>query len=225
MAEHVHRLGFRRLELDARHPDGLSDFRQGDAGRAEQTRRLLADYGLTPGAYAAGAFTLDDEAVLERAFAFAQGLGVGTISGGAQEAVLDRLDELCARYDLRFAVKNQPEQIFARAGDLLPALARHSDRLGADLDNGFAHAAGLDVVEQARKLRGRIYHVHLRDSDPAEPLGQGNAGVLAFLDELRAQEYAGGLAIEQGDSEGIGAEQLDDILRDSLALVRSVLKS
>lgn len=225
MAERVHRLGFRRIELDFRHSDGRCDYHQADEAQADETRRLLADFGLTPESYCIGGFTPEDRGSMERAFAFARGLGVDLLTGVAHPAVLDQIDALCGQYHLRFAIENHHGHSFASADDLLPALVRHSDQLGVNFDSGHFHAGGLEVVEQARKLRGRIYHVHLKDSDQAKPLGQGTVGVLGLLDELRAQQYAGALSIEQGEQEGVAPEALDGILRDSLALLRSILKT
>ena len=224
MAERVHRLGFRRIELDYRHSDGLTDYHRTDEAQADQTRRLLADFGLTPESYCIGGFTPETQDGMERAFAFARGLGVDLLTGVSHPALLDRIDALGEQYGLRFAIENHQGHSFASAEDLLPALVRHSDRLGVNFDSGHFFAGGLDVVEQARKLRGRIYHVHLKDSDQAKPLGQGSVGILSLLDEFRAQEYAGALSIEQGEQEGLPPENLDSILRDSLALLRSVLK-
>jgi len=225
MLERLQRLGFRRVELDYRHPDGLCDYRTADEAQADQTRRLLADYGITPDAYGIGGFNTSHLDVLERAFAFARGLGVKMITGVADPAVLGRLDDLCAQFGIHFAIENHQGSLFEHADVILPALSGQSDRLGINFDSGHFHAVGLDAVTEARKLRGKIYHVHLKDSDQTKPLGQGEVGILGLLDELRAQQYPGALSIEQGESDSNTPEQIEAILRQSLALVRSVLKA
>lgn len=219
------RLGFRHVELDYRHPDGLCDYRTSAAGQAEEARGLLADHGITPEAYCIGGFNTSHLDVMERAFTFAKGLGVEVITGVAQPAVLGRLDELCAQYGMRYAIENHKGSLFEHADVILPALSGHSDRLGVNFDSGHFHAVGLDAVTEARKLRGKIYHVHLKDSDQTKPLGQGEVGILGFLEELRAQQYPGALSIEQGETDSNSPEQIAAVLRQSLALVRSVLRA
>ncbi len=217
------RLGFRYVELDYRHPDGLSDYNVQDASGAARARTILAEYGITPEAYCIGGLGVKHQGEpMRRVFEFARGLGVDTVTGLAAPEVLTSIDALCKEYGLRYAVENHRGNVFEKADDMLGALATVSDRIGINLDSGHFAAAGLDAIDETRKLRGRIYHVHLKDSDQWKPLGQGTVGIATLVEELRASGYDGMLSIEQGEAHDITPEAIEAILARSLDLVRSL---
>jgi inosose dehydratase len=90
-----------------------------------------------------------------------------------------------------------------------------STDVGLTLDTGHALAGGDDPVGLARRWAGRLNHVHIKDivvapvhragrdgtefgiADVSVPLGEGDAELVPFLDELGAQGYAGWVVVEQ----------------------------
>jgi len=101
---------------------------------------------------------------------------------------------------------------------------RHIDRLldssdvGLCLDTGHVYLAGSDPVDVARKARGRVLHVHLKDVDPERaervrrgevpfrqavidglfvPLGHGGVDIAGVIRVLEQDGYRGWYVLEQ----------------------------
>ena len=93
-----------------------------------------------------------------------------------------------------------------------------SSDVGLCLDTGHVYLGGTDPVEVARKARGRVLHVHLKDLDPAKadqvrkgevpfrqavidglfvPLGEGGVDIAGVIEELEGQGYRGWYVLEQ----------------------------
>ncbi|MBM3237602.1 sugar phosphate isomerase/epimerase [Candidatus Poribacteria bacterium] len=112
---------------------------------------------------------------LENVFEFARGLGVEVIVGVLDPAILPQMDEFCEEYKIYYAIENHRGNVFEAADTILKALEGHSLYIGANTDTGHFASAGLKPVEEVRKLAGRVYHVHFKDSDQRQPLGSGTA--------------------------------------------------
>ena len=206
-------IGFENVELDFRHADGLCDYHKVDAEGAGKTRELVESFGITPEAYCVGGLGKDHLPYLENVFEFARGLGVEVIVGVLDPHILPQLDEFCERYKIHYAIENHRGNVFQAADTILEALEGHSMYIGANTDTGHFAAAGLVPVEEVRKLVGRIYHVHFKDSDQREPLGSGTADLPAVMAELKRQGYDRLYSIEHYEYPGIE----DDVLRAGLA--------
>jgi len=135
----------------------------------------------------------DFEATLE----LYDGIGVDTLvvpwldpehfrSAAAVDAVAARLDDLAAAVGaegVRFAYHNH-DQEFASVGGA-PAierlLARTDDRLGFEVDVGWALAGGADPVELLRRYADRVSMVHMKDvytdSEEVPELGEGDLDI------------------------------------------------
>jgi sugar phosphate isomerase/epimerase len=212
-------IGLKNIELWRGHPDGRANYMERDRHQAQDTRALIEGYGIAPQAYCIGGFTATDAPRFRRAFEFAAGLGVEVMTGCAVPEILPELDSLCQEYQIRFAIENHRGNPFQGPDDYTTAFQTASPMIGVNFDTGHLRAAHLDVVESARKLLDRIYHVHLKDiADPAtaEPsvLGQGAAHIGEFLELMKARGYHGHLSIEHE----IPADPTED-LKQCLAFV------
>jgi len=205
-------IGFENVELDYRHADGLCDYHEVDAKGAAETRKLIESFGITPKAYCVGGLGQGHLPYLENVFEFAKGLGVDVIVGVLSPDILSQLDDFCEKYKTYYAIENHRGNVFESADTILEALEGHSLYIGANTDTGHFASAGLKPVEEVRKLAGRIYHVHFKDSDQRKPLGFGTADIPAVLEELKRQEYNRLLSIEHYEYQGIE----DDVLRAGL---------
>ena len=101
-----------------------------------------------------------------------------------------------------------------------PQIARllDSSDVGLCLDTGHVYLAGAEPVEVARRARGRVLHVHLKDVDPAKadevrngtvpfreavigglfvPLGTGGVDIAGVIRALEADGYRGWYVLEQ----------------------------
>jgi sugar phosphate isomerase/epimerase len=132
--------------------------------------------------------------------------------GVLDPSILPQLDEFCEKYQIYYAIENHRGNVFEAADTILEALAGHSRYIGANTDTGHFASAGLKPVEEVRKLAGRIYHVHFKDSDQRQPLGSGTADLPVVLEELKRQGYNRLVSIEHYEYSGIE----DDVLRAGL---------
>jgi len=108
-------------------------------------------------------------------------------------------DKLCNEYHIRFALHNHPRTWPPDA--VLKASKAHSKWIGSCSDTGHWMRAGLNPVEQLKKLEGRIEHLHFKDLNKYGdghdvPWGTGQGDVKGMLQELKRQGYKGYLSIE-----------------------------
>ena len=207
-------LGFTAVELDFRHADGRCDYRKADAAAAAEVRRLVERHGIAPRAYCIGGLKNDHAAQLPQIFEFAKGLGVDVITGCIIEAgILPEVSACTERYGIRYAIENHRGNIFETADALLPALETCAPSVGVTADTGHFALAGCVPVEEIRKLAGRVYHVHFKDTDQHRPLGSGDADLPAVYRELQAQGFKGLVSIEHYEYAGVE----EDVLRAGLA--------
>jgi len=159
---------------------------------------------------------------LRRVFEFARGLGVQVIVGVLDPAILPELDALCREYQIYYAIENHLGNVFQAAETMLEAVAPYSMYIGFNPDTGHFAAAGLSAVDEVRKLEGRIYHCHFKDSDQHLPLGSGAVDMLAVVRELKRQGYDRLWSIEHYEYDGISDEDLKKGLAYALSYVRGL---
>ena len=215
-------IGFDRVELDYRHADGLCDYHKVDADGAARMRQLCESNGIVPGAYCVGGLNRSHLGDLQRVFEFAKGLGVDVVVGVLDPEILPQLDEVCNEYGIYYAIENHRGNVFESAETILQALEGYSSYIGANVETGHFAAAGLTPVEEVRKLEGRIYHVHFKDSDQRQPLGSGTADLPAVTAELKRQGYDRLWSIEHYEYQGIDDETLRQGLTQALAYIKEL---
>ena len=145
----------------------------------------------------------EDEAKNRRVFDFAKVMGLTTIVGEPPVESLPLIDRLANEYDINVAIHNHPKP--TRYWDpeiVLEAIRDLSPRMGVCADTGHWLRSELDPVECLRKVEGRVHWVHFKDlneksrqgHDVVWGTGVGNAR--AILEELKRQNYTGGISIE-----------------------------
>ena len=215
-------IGYEYVELDVRHADGLCDYHNVDAKGAAETRKLVESFGIIPEAYCVGGLGKGNLPDLEKVFEFANGLGVEVVTGVLDPSILPQMDELCEKYKIYYAIENHRGNVFEAADTILEALEGHSEYIGANTDTGHFASAGLKPVEEVKKLAGRIYHVHFKDSDQRQPLGSGDADLPAVTAELKRQGYDRLWSIEHYEYKDIDDETLKAGLSQALAYVKEL---
>jgi sugar phosphate isomerase/epimerase len=202
VVERFRDLGFRYMELWCGHPDKRADFRRAKSRDVAELRGILEEHGIRVESYYVEGFRRGDEAAMSRAFEFASSLGVDVVAGLAHPFIVEDIDRWCQELALRFAIENQKGGLYEKPSDFRDTLARASSFVGVNLDSGQFAAAGHNPAEAAKSLRGRIYHVHLKDIVPAAEgnrtcvLGDGIARIPELLAELNRQGYTGHVSIE-----------------------------
>ena len=219
-------LDYEFTELDYRHADGLTDFHKVDAKGAAEARKLCIAHGITPMAYCVGGLSKNrDSEVLRNVFEFAKGLEVPVITGVLDPDLLPELDGLCEEYKIYYAIENHFGNVFEAADTMLAALEGHSMYIGFNPDTGHFEAAGVDPLEQVKKLAGRIYHVHFKDSDQRLPLGAGTVDLPGVYRELRRQGFDRLLSIEHHEYSGISDETLRKGLAHDLGYIQGLVRA
>ena len=91
------------------------------------------------------------------------------------------------------------------------------DRLGAVLEVGHLHAAGVDWRDGLELLADRVALVHIKDQGGAEsvPYGQGEIDLPALFRELDTAGYAGDVVVEM-EVPGATSEQTIGYLGDAI---------
>jgi sugar phosphate isomerase/epimerase len=146
------------------------------------------------------------EADARKVFEFAKGLKVKNIVGTPSPDSLEMLDKLANEYQVNIAIFNQPgSPPYADGNALFQAIHERSTRIGICADVIAWRSAGQDPVDCVRKLKGRIFEVHLKDSsNPQEA-----AAVVDVLQELAQQKFKGAFCVQT--STGSGQELLKNL--------------
>lgn len=156
--QHVHDLGIKAVEFFP----GMFPITD-DAAAIAAMRQKLADLGLTISGHGVNRFTAD-AAANRRLFAFAKAAGIRTITADPDPDSFASLDELVKEFDVRVAIHNHgPRHRYNKAADVLAAIEKHDDRIGACADLGHFIRSGERPVDVIRLLAGRLYGVHLKD--------------------------------------------------------------
>ncbi len=148
-----------------------------------------------------------DEAQARKIFAFAKTMGLYAVTTESVEAI-DTLEKLAKEFDIRVGFHNHPK----RADDpgyrmwdpnYVVSLVKGRDaRIGACADSGHWVRSNLNPVDCLRILKGRIVSCHLKDLNEMgpgahdTPFGTGVSDIPGLLNELKAQGFAGNIAIE-----------------------------
>jgi L-ribulose-5-phosphate 3-epimerase len=113
------------------------------------------------------------EKELRQALDVAKAMGCDLLSGG-QGLLKDdrvRLTSILRAEGARFAVENHPEK---SAAELLQRMGDgDEDVIGAAVDTGWFGTQGTDASQAIRELKGRIFHLHLKDVKARRPQPSG----------------------------------------------------
>jgi sugar phosphate isomerase/epimerase len=200
--------GYDCVELWYRHAGGEADYTSRSVDDARRLREHARDAGLEPVSYCIGGIEPEDVSSLDRAFAFAAGLGVEVVNGSFEDwAVLPGLEEAATRaqaHGVRFALENHWKARLESPDDVLSALDATGPSIGANLDLGQAVAAGYDPLEAVDRLFDRLYHVQVQDVPGPGELqstrpGSGGGRLVEVLEHLRARGFEGILSVEHDE--------------------------
>ncbi len=210
MLEILHTNGFHHIELSTGQslsPDH-KDIKIGpEMGPAylEMLNAKLKEVHLDIVSYGVAEFGRS-EADARKVFEFAKGLKVKNIVGAPSGDSLEMLDKLAAEYQINVAILNQPGlPPYADADALLQAIQERSTRIGVCVDIADWRRAGQDPVDCVRKLKGRIFEVHFKDSSSL----QETATVSDVLKELAQQKFKGAFCVQT--EKGSGPELIKNL--------------
>lgn len=186
------------LPLDA-------DVRQVDAFKAK-----LAEHDVV--GYAVGPIYMKDVATADKAFAYAQRVGVDLIVGvpgswgdaKPNHEVLDRVEQLVRQTNIRYAIHlHGPDMtLYPDATSIWEDIKDRDPRMGICLDIGHNLRYGSDSLRDLKRYGKRVFDIHLKDvtaptkAGKAIELGRGIIDFPLFVTLLRKVGYKGSVSLE-----------------------------
>jgi sugar phosphate isomerase/epimerase len=197
-------------------------------GEIAATRKKVEDLGMTISAHGVNRMT-KDAAANRQLFEFAKALGIPTLTADPDPDAFDSLNGLVKEFDIRVAIHNHgPRHRYNKAIDVLNAVEKHDERIGACADLGHYIRSGQRATEVIRLLQGRLYGIHLKDfaemKDKTEGviLGKGHLDVEGVFQALKAVNFPanGAISLEYEENP---KDPIDDI-RQCAAIARKAMK-
>ena len=191
----------------------IKDFHLPIDANAEQTRQFkekLAAHDVI--GYAVGPIYMKDVEAVDKAFAYAQRVGVDLIVGvpgvwgdkGPRYDVLDRVEQKVKETGIRYAIHlHGPDMpLYPDATSIWNDVKDRDPRLGICLDIGHDLRAGSDPIKDLKRYGKRVFDIHLKDvtegtkAGHAIELGRGAIDFPKFVKMLRKVGYKGSLSLE-----------------------------
>ena len=221
---HAADLGFEQVEF---YSGMLATNASMDEIRA--VRKKVNELGMSISAHGVNRLTKDADAN-RKLFEFAKALGIPTITADPDPDSFDNLDELVKEFDIRVAIHNHgPRHRYNKAVDVLTAIDKHDERIGACADLGHYIRSGQGATEVIRLLKGRLYGIHLKDFAEMKDkthgviLGKGHLDVEGVFRGLKAVGFPanGAISLEYEESP---KDPIADI-RQCVAVARKAMKA
>ena len=162
----------------------------------------LAEYGVT--GYGVGPIYMKSEAEVDRAFQYAQRVGVKVLVGVPNYELLDYAEQKVRQYDIRLAIHlHGPDMpMYPNALDIWNNVKDRDARMGMCLDIGHNLRYGSDSLSDYKKYHTRVFDIHLKDvtgttkADKSVELGRGRIDFPLFVKLLRKYSYSGSVSLE-----------------------------
>lgn len=162
--------------------------------------------------YAVGPIYMKDVAAVDKAFAYAQRVGVDLVVGvpgtwgdtKPNHEVLDRVEQKVKETNIRYAIHlHGPDMpLYPDATSIWEDVKDRDARLGMCLDIGHNLRYGSDSIKDLKRYAKRVFDIHLKDvtaptkEGHAIELGRGIIDFPAFVRMLRKVGYKGSLSLE-----------------------------
>ena len=181
-----------------------------DAEQIAKFKEKLAAHGVI--GYGVGPIYMKDAEAVDKAFAYAQRVGVDLIVGvpgvwGDEKPrldVLDRVEQKVKETGIRYAIHlHGPDMpLYPDATSIWNDVKDRDPRLGICLDIGHDLRAGADPIQDLKRYAKRVFDIHLKDvtegtkAGHAIELGRGAIDFPKFVKMLRKVGYKGSLSLE-----------------------------
>ena len=173
-----------------------------DAQTIAAFKKKLADHGVT--GYAVGPIYMKSQAEVDRAFAYAQRVGVNLIVGVPNYDLLDYTENKVKETGIRLAIHlHGPDMnLYPSATDIWNRIKDRDSRMGICLDIGHDLRYNQDPLQDLQRYRSRVFDIHMKDvtgntkADHAIELGRGRIDFQRFVKILRKIHYTGSCSLE-----------------------------
>lgn len=168
----------------------------------EVFKEKLANKKIT--GYAVGPIYMKSESEIDNAFIYAKRVGVKTIVGVPNIALLPYVNKKVAEYDFNYAIHlHGPDiDIYQDATEVWNHTKDLDARIGMCLDIGHDLRNGCDPVADLKKYHTRVFDIHIKDVTAANKagkaieFGRGKIDFPAFIDMMRQTGYSGVCSLE-----------------------------
>lgn len=164
--------------------------------------KKCAEYGVE--GYAVGPLYMKTEADVDKYFDYAKRVGVSTIVGVPEYALLPYVDKKVKEYGFNYAIHLHGPDIdkYPDADDVWKHTKDLDPRIGMCLDIGHDTRNGKDPVADLKKYHSRVFDIHLKDvtgttkQGYSVEVGRGIIDFPAFVKMLRKVKYTGVVSLE-----------------------------
>lgn len=154
--------------------EGTMDYHM-PASKRDSVLQLLKNKGISIVSY--GVVTPNTDEDWKQLFEFVKGMGFQQFASEPDPKFIPLVSKLADEYQINVAIHNHPRPSRYWSPDtLIKYTAGYSKRLGACADIGHWVRSGLDPVTMMKKLRGRIFELHMKDLNE-----KPSAEYMAFL--------------------------------------------
>ena len=187
--------------------------------------RKVRDKGIT--LYGAGVIYMKNENEVNNAFQYGKEAGLEVIIGVPNHDLLPLVNEKVKETGIKLAIHNHgpgddvypsPESVYEKVKNLDP-------RIGLCIDIGHTIRIGLDPATEIKRFADRLYDMHFKDVDKAQPegatveIGRGVIDIPGIVKTLKKIKYSGVVALEYEND----ADDAIPGLAESVGYVRGIL--
>lgn len=181
-----------------------------DAGQIADFKAKLSAANVI--GYGVGPIYMKDVAAVDRAFAYAQRVGVDLLVGvpgtwgdtSPNYEVLDRIEQKVREMNIRLAIHlHGPDMaLYPDATSIWEDVKDRDPRMGLCLDIGHNLRYGSDSIRDLKRYSKRVFDIHLKDvtaptkAGKAIELGRGIIDFPLFIKTLRKVGYKGSVSLE-----------------------------
>ena len=154
--------------------------------------------------YAVGPIYMKSEAEVDRAFDYAQRVGVNMVVGVPNYNLLDYTEAKVKQTDIRLAIHlHGPDMpLYPDATDIWEHVKDRDPRMGMCLDIGHNLRYGSDSLRDLKKYHSRVFDMHMKDvtgntkADRSVEVGRGAIDFASFVSIMRKVKYTGSVSLE-----------------------------
>ena len=181
-----------------------------DADQVAAFKAKLAEHNVV--GYAVGPIYMKDVPAAEKAFAYAQRVGVDLVVGvpgswgdkSPNYAVLDRVEQLVRETNIRYAIHlHGPDMpLYPDATDIWNNVKDRDPRMGMCLDIGHNLRYGSDSLRDLKKYHTRVFDMHMKDvtgntkANHSVEVGRGVIDFAQYVRIMRKVKYTGSVSLE-----------------------------
>lgn len=180
--------------------------------------------------YGAGVIYMKTKQEVDNAFEYASSAGLEMIVGVPNHELLPQVNDLVKKHNIKLAIHNHGpgDDLYSSPNDVHSKIKDLDKRIGYCIDIGHVVRIGQDPIPMLEKYKDRLYDMHLKDMDKAQPdgkpveIGRGVIdipGVIKMLKKINYQGYAAFEYEKDGDDPVAGLAESVGYVRGIMTLV------